>query len=160
MARIPSDDESVASVRVDVARRGGTHRPCIRLPADADLDGRIESGTCESLSLAAEDIVRLVIDRETYHARIETDSRGRLLGGAFDDRRRARTPGEGTDKLAEWLTTHHREPGDVVVLDVVVPSDVYGLRLPGERTVYDANRGPRSSLADIARGLDGSEESR
>ncbi|MBP1923558.1 hypothetical protein J2751_002601 [Halorubrum alkaliphilum] len=156
MARVPSDDESVASIRVDLARSGGTRRPCVRIPDDVDLPGRLESGTCESLSMEPDDLVRLVIDREERHARVESDSRGRLLRGAFDDRRRARTPGEGTDRLAEWLDAHDREPGDVVVLDVVVPNELYGLRIPGDRTMYDVKRGPPSSLADIARDLDGS----
>ena len=154
MARVPSDDESVASIRVDIARSGGTRRPCVRLPNDPDLAGRVESGTCESLGVVAGDHIRVVIGREECHASVESDSRGRLLRGAFDDRRRARTPGEGTDRLGEWLDAHDREPGDVVVLDVVVPSELYGLRIPGERTTYDATRGPRSSLADIARNLD------
>jgi len=154
MTRVPSDDESVASIRVDLARSGGTRRPCVRLPDDAELSDRVESGTCESLSMEAGDLVRVVIDREEHYARVESDSRGRLLRGAFDDRRRARTVGEGTNRLAEWLADHDRVPGDVVVLDVVVPGEVYGLRIPGERTMYDAKRGPRSSLADIARDLD------
>jgi hypothetical protein len=36
-----------------------------------------------------------------------------------------------------------------------VPGELYGLRIPGERAVYEATRGPPSSLADIARNLDG-----
>jgi len=67
----------------------------------------------------------------------------------------SREPGEGANRLAEWLDENDREPGDVIVLDVVVPGELYGLRIPGERTVYEANRGPRSSLSDIARDLDG-----
>ncbi|MFC5133946.1 MULTISPECIES: DUF7112 family protein [Haloferacaceae] len=155
MVRVPSDDDSVASVRVDVARSGGTRRPCVRLPDDDDLDRRVESGSCASLSLARGDLIRVVIDREEYHARIVADATGRLMRGAFDSRRLARTPGDGENRLVEWLAEHDREPGDSVVLDVVVPGDQYGLRIPGERTVYDARRGPRSSLADIAEDLDG-----
>lgn len=155
MPRVPSDDGSVASVRVDVVRSGGTRRPCVRLPDDDDLDRRVESGSCASLSLAGGDLVRVVIDREEYHARIVADATGRLIRGAFDSRRLARTPGDGENRLVEWLAERDREPGDSVVLDVVVPGDQYGLRVPGERTVYDARRGPRSSLADIAEDLDG-----
>ncbi|GAA0528167.1 hypothetical protein SAMN04488066_11347 [Halorubrum aquaticum] len=155
MPRVPSDDESVASVRVTLARSGGTRQPCVRLPDDADLEGRVESGSCASLSLADGDLVRVVIDREEYHARVVADATGRLIRGAFDSRRLARTPGEGENRLTEWLAEHDREPGDGVVLDVVVPGDQYGLRIPGERAVYDTRRGPRSSLADIAEDLDG-----
>jgi hypothetical protein len=155
MPRVPSDDGSVPSVRVTLARSGGTRRPCVRIPDDDALDDRVESGKCEALSLVDGDIVRLVIDREEYHARVATDARGRLIRGAFDDRRLARTPGEGRNRLTDWLDSRGREPDDVVVLDVVVPGEQYGLRVPGERTVYDARRGPRSSLADIARDVDG-----
>ncbi|MFC5279085.1 hypothetical protein ACFPM1_10000 [Halorubrum rubrum] len=154
MPRVPSDDESVASVRVTLARSGGTRRPCVRLPDDADLSGRVESGSCASLSLADGDLVRVVIDREEYHARVLADATGRLLRSASDNRRLAREPGEGENRLAEWLDANDREPGESVVLDVVVPGDLYGLRIPGTRAVYDADRGPRSSLSDIARDLD------
>lgn len=154
MPRVASDDESVAAVRVSLARSGGTRRPCVRLPADEALDRRVESGSCDALALADGDLIRLVIDRSTYHARVVADTEGRLLRGAFDDRRRARTPGEGANRLMEWLATNDCEPGESVVLDVVVPGEQYGLRLPGERTVYDVVRGPRSSLSDIAADLD------
>ena len=126
----------------------------MRLPADIALEGRVESGSCDTLSLTDGDLIRLGIDRSTYHARVVADTEGRLLRGAFDDRRRARTSGEGQNRLTEWLDASDREPGDSVVLDVIVPGKQYGLRLPGERTVYDAVRGPRSSLADIAASLD------
>jgi len=100
-------------------------------------------------------VIRVAFDRDEYHARVAGDSKGRLLRGAFDNRRLARDPGEGENRLVEWLDANGREPGDSVVLDVVVPGELYGLRIPGERTVYDADRGPRSSLADIARDVDG-----
>ena len=101
------------------------------------------------------DLIRVAFDREEHHARVAADSRGRLLRGAFDNRRLAREAGAGTNRLTDWLDANDRGPDDTVVLDVVVPGELYGLRIPGERTVYDANRGPRSSLADIARDVDG-----
>lgn len=155
MPRVPSDGEDVPSVRVSLARSGGTRRPCVRLPEDDALDGRVESGSCDALGVSAGDLVRVAIDREEYHARVASDSKGRLLRGAFDNRRLAREVGAGTNRLVEWLDANDREPGDSVVLDVVVPGALYGLRIPGDRTVYDADRGPRSSLADIARDVDG-----
>ncbi|ELZ39445.1 DUF7112 family protein [Halorubrum tebenquichense] len=154
MPRVPSDGEDVASVRVSLARSGGTRRPCVRLPNDDALDGRVESGSCDALGVSAGDLVRVAIDREEYHARVASDSKGRLLRGASDNRRLAREAGEGANRLVEWLDANDREPGEGVVLDVVVPGELYGLRIPGDRTVYDANRGPRSSLADIARDVD------
>ncbi|RLM70792.1 hypothetical protein DVK05_04495 [Halorubrum sp. Atlit-8R] len=155
MPRVPSDGEDVSSIRVSLARSGGTRRPCVRLPDDDALDGRVESGACDALGVSAGDVIRVAIDREEYHARVAADSNGRLLRGAYDNRRLAREAGEGANRLVEWLDANGREPGDSVVLDVVVPGELYGLRIPGERTLYDANRGPRSSLADIARDLDG-----
>ncbi len=155
MPRVPSDDESLASVRVRLARSGGTRRLCVRLPADDDLAGVVESGELDALDLTVGDAVRVTIDREEYHARVDGDSDGRLLRGAYDNRRLARTPGEGRNRLTAWLDEGGREEGDVVLLDVLAAGESYGLRLPGERTVYDVRRGPRSSLADIASDLDG-----
>ncbi|GAB6879916.1 hypothetical protein JCM17823_21900 [Halorubrum gandharaense] len=155
MPRVTSDDDSVASVRVRVARSGGTRRPCVRLPADDDLEKRVESGSCDALGVEPGDLVRLTFDREEYHAKVEGDRQKRVFRGAFDNRRLARTPGEGDNRLVAWLREHGREEDDALVLDVVVPGDHYGLRIPGERAVYDAKRGPRSSLADIASDIDG-----
>lgn len=155
MPRVPSDDEGVASIRVSLARSGGTRRPCVRLPDDDKLAGRVESGTCESLSMDAGDVIRVVFDREEYFAPVTADRSGRLVRGAFENRRLARETGEGTNRLVEWLDANGREPGDSIVLDIVVSGELYGLRIPGERTVYEATRGPRSSLSDIARDLDG-----
>ncbi|GAB7008946.1 DUF7112 family protein [Halorubrum trueperi] len=154
MPRVPSDDEGVASIRVSLARSGGTRRPCVRIPDD-ELAGRVESGRCESLTMSAGDVIRVVIEREEYHAPVTANGDGRIVRGAFDNRRLAREIGDGANRLVEWLDANDREPGDSVVLDVVVPGELYGFRIPGERTVYEANRGPRSSLADIARDLDG-----
>ena len=154
MPRVPSDGEDVSSVRVSLARSGGTRRPCVRLPDDDALDGRVESGTCDALGVSQGDLIRVAFDGSEYHARVASDSRGRLLRGAYDNRRLAREAGEGANRLVEWLDANGREPGDSVVLDVVVSGEQYGLRIPGERTVYDASRGPRSSLADIARDVD------
>ncbi|WP_435074631.1 DUF7112 family protein [Halorubrum sp. HHNYT27] len=155
MPRVASDDEGVASIRVSLARSGGTRRPCVRVPEDDELDGRVESGSCESLRMTAGDVIRVVIDREEYHAPVTADSAGRLVRGAFDNRRLAREAGEGENRLVSWLDANGRGPGDSVVLDVVVPGELYGLRIPGERAVYEATRGPPSSLSDIARDLDG-----
>ncbi|OSP10620.1 hypothetical protein B9H04_02545 [Halorubrum ezzemoulense DSM 17463] len=155
MPRVPSDGEDVSSVRVSLARSGGTRRPCVRLPDDDALDGRVASGACDAPGVSQGDLIRVATGRDEYHARVAADSRGRLLRGAFDNRRLARESGEGTNRLVEWRDANGREPGESVVLDVVVSGELYGLRIPGERTVYDADRGPRSSLADIARDVDG-----
>ncbi|MFC7186285.1 DUF7112 family protein [Halorubrum yunnanense] len=154
MPRVPSDGEGVASIRVSLARSGGTRRPCVRIPDD-ELADRVESGSCGSLAVDPGDVIRVAIEREEHYAPVTADGSGRLIRGAFGNRRLAREPGEGENRLVAWLEANGREPGDSVVLDVVVPGELYGLRIPGERVVYEATRGPRSSLSDIARDLDG-----
>lgn len=139
--RLPSDAEAVHTTRARVSRYGGTRRPCVRLD--------------EGTAVSDGDLVRLVLDRETYHARIHADSDGPFLRGAFPNRRLARTPGEGENELRAWLERVDRTPGDALELDEVVAGDLYGLRVPGSRTVYEVSRGPRQSLADIARDVDG-----
>ena len=139
--RLPSDADAVSTTRAHVARYGGTRRPCVRLGEEVDVtDG---------------DIVRLVLDRTTYHARVHVDANGPLLRGAYRNRRLARTPGEGENELQTWLENVGKQPGDALEFDEVVAGDLYGLRVPGSRTVYSVSQGPRSSLADIARDLDG-----
>lgn len=138
---VPSDHDSVRTHRVEVARSGGTRRPCVRLPAAVDVaDG---------------DIVRLVVDGSERFARVRADPNGYLLRAAADNRRLARTPGEGENRLVAWLEARDLAPGDPLELDVVQPGELFGIRLPGERSVYEVTTGPPSSLADIARDLDG-----
>ena len=150
MPRVPSDDESVASVRAALARTGGTRRLCVRLPDDDAVRSRLDSGSLTALDISAGDLVRVTFDRETHHARVESGSRGRFISGAFDTRRLARTTGEGENRLLEWIGKHDGEEGDVILLDVLVSGESYGLRRPGDRTVYDVRRGPRTSLSEIA----------
>lgn len=140
--RIPHDHPSVQTYRAYLARSGGTRRPCLRVPDDADLD--------------AGDVIRLVLDGTQYHAEVGEDAQGLLVRGAFDNRRLARAPGEGENRLLEWADDHDREPGDAVDFDEVEPEFLYGLRAPGERAVYEATERPNQSLADIARSLDDS----
>lgn len=135
MERIPSDHPSVTTHRARVARYGGTRRPCVRLPDAVDA----EEGA----------LLRLVLDGDERHARVEADARGRLLAGAYDNRRLARER-EGTNRLVDWLRASDRDPGASVLLDEVDPGDLYGLRAPGDRAVYEAARGPDDSLASIA----------
>ena len=143
--RIPSDHASVRTERAEVARSGGTRRPCLRLPADLDLD----PGS----------FVRVVVDGEEYHAEIREDRSGFLLRGAYDLKSEARDPGRAENRLVEWLQEQGGEPGDPVEVDEIDPGERYGLRLPGERTFYRDTSGPGGSLQDIASDLDGSRGS-
>lgn len=139
--RLPSDHASVRTERAAVARSGGTRRPCLRLP--------------DSLNLDSEDLIRLVLDGDEYHARVQADSSGLLLRGAYDLRSEAKDPGRAENRLVEWLQTNDCEPDDALDLDVLESGERYGLRLPGERVVYKDMSSPGSSLQDIATDLDG-----
>ena len=136
---VPSDHDSVATRRAKMARSGGTRRPCLRLSDDVDVE--------------AGDLIRLVLDGATRHARVESDATGRLVRGAFDNRRLARSGGEGANRLVEWADRHNRGPGSAVELDEVEAGFLYGLRVPGERAVYEVTEKPDDSLASIAERL-------
>ncbi|KTG08771.1 hypothetical protein AUR64_13160 [Haloprofundus marisrubri] len=138
--RVSHDNPSVTTHRARLERSGGTRRPCLRLPDDVDVD--------------AGDIVRLVLDDDERHAKVDSDAQGLLIRGAYDNRRLARTPGEGENRLVEWAEKNRRDPGTSAELDEVEPGHLYGLRVPGKRAVYSVTRQPKSSLADIARQLD------
>jgi hypothetical protein len=138
--RVASDGDAVTTYRAELARSGGTRRPCLRLPDDV----RLEAG----------DVVRLVLDGDERHARVEGDARGLVLRGAFDNRRLARTDGEGANRLVEWLGETDLAVGRSVDLDEVTPGYLYGVRVPGHRAVYSVTRRPDASLSAIAEGLD------
>ena len=138
--RVASDGDAVTTYRARLARSGGTRRPCLRLPDEVAVD--------------AGDLIRLVLDDTEYHARVEADAQGILIRGAADNRRLARADGEGANRLVEWVRSTDRETGQSVDLDEVTPGYLYGVRVPGRRTVYAVTRQPDSSLSSIAERLD------
>jgi hypothetical protein len=139
--RVASDADAVTTHRAELARSGGTHRPCLRLPEAA----RFDTG----------DLIRLVLGGDTYHARVESDAGGRLLRGAYDNRRLARSDGDtGENRLVEWVRSVDLQAGDAVEMDEVTPGYLYGARVPGRRTIYAVTRQPDASLADIAESID------
>lgn len=138
--RVPHDHPSVSTVRAEFVRSGGTRLPCLRLPG--------------AITVEDSDVLGLVLDGTRYYARVVTDSTGPLLRGAYDNRRIAREPSDGTNRLLEWADDHDCEPGTAVDLDEIEAGFLYGLRDPGSTAVYEATRGPEQSLADIARDLD------
>lgn len=142
MDRIASDNPAIETLRATVARHGGT-RKRVELPADA---------------APTDEVVRLVLDGTTYHARIEGGfaDADPYVAGAYDTPGGARS-GNGSDRLQAWLDSEDRSPGSTVLLDVIEPEFAYGLRKPGEEVVYDAVEKPSDSLASIARDLEGSE---
>lgn len=141
--RVASDAAAVTTLRARLARSGGTRLPCLRVPDEAALE--------------AGDEIRLVLDGTSRHARVASDARGLLIRGAYDNRRLARSPGEGENRLVEWCRDHDREADDAVELDEVDPGYLYGVRVPGERAVYEVTGRPNQSLQDIADSLLGDE---
>lgn len=140
--RVPSDHESIRSVRATLERVGRTDRLKVAVPADA------------TDAVPTDDVVRLVLDGSTYHSLVETDFDGNPeLQGAYDAPSLAREA-SGTDRLAEWVSETGLSAGSSVLLDVVTADFQYGLREPGDRTFYDATAAPDDSLASIASTLD------
>lgn len=141
--RVPSDHDAVETHRTHVERVGRTARPRVGLPA--------------AVALAPGDVVRVSLEGEPYHARVRDSLAGdHDLRGAFANARLAReSEGEGENHLPAWLGSVGVGPGDPLLVDAVTPGYAYGLRRPGRRVVYEAPEPPTSSLADIARDIDG-----
>jgi hypothetical protein len=141
--RIASDHEAVETVRATLERVGRTDRVQVCLPA------------ARSEVLPTDDVVRLVVDGAVTHAPADVDFDGRpTLSGAFDSPTLARDPGDGRDRLQEWVADDGIAIESTVLVDVVSPGHTYGLRSPGERVIYEATEPPSDSLAAIARDLD------
>jgi len=141
--RLPSDHDAVDSHRATVERVGRTDRRKVVVP-EAAAD-----------AVPVEDVVELVFDETTYHSRVETDLEGTpVVTGAYRTPTLARSPADGEDHLADWLDGTGVAVGDSVLLDVVTEGFTFGLRAPGERTVYEATEPPSDSLSAIARDIE------
>lgn len=140
--RLPSDHPSIATVRATLTETTTGHR--VSIPAD------------ERDRFPADDVVRVVLDGAERFARVERALTGDDLSidGAYDAPRLARNPGEGTDRLAAWIESADVRVGGSVLIDVVESDFLYGLRAPGERTVYEAKEPPNESLSSIAKDLE------
>ena len=139
--RLPSDHDAVETHRATVSQVGRTGRPQVEIPDAVPLDG--------------DDVLRVVLDGEEYRGRVETTLDDEPVIRRLADNARLVRDGEGEDRLAEWFDDIDVAFGDSVHFDVVTEGHKYGLRSPGTRVVYTATDGPDSSLADIARNLDG-----
>lgn len=139
--RVGSDHPSVTTVRGRLVRRGGTRRPAVTVPEE------------HRDAFPAEGTVRLVVDGRERHAPVAERGGTRAILGAYENVRRARER-DGRDRLAEWVDDRGIEFGRSVLVDVVEPGEVYGLRAPGEDAVYEVERGPAESLRSIAEDLE------
>lgn len=138
---VSSEDPSVRTFRARIERTGGTSRPRLALPPEA-------------VDHVPPEVVQLVLDGTVFHADVRAGEDGPAIHGAYDNRRLARSPGEGENRLPAWLEDAGLAVGRSVLVDVVVPGFRYGLRPPGRTAVYDAVEPPASSLARIAEALD------
>ena len=136
--RVSSDHPSVQTVRAtaEPTATGLT----VSIPAD------------ERERFPADEVVRVVLDGDERFGRIERALTGEELSipGVYDAPRLAREPGSGTDRLAEWFDAQSIPEGGSVLIDVVEPAFLYGLRAPGETAVYEAKEPPNESLSAIA----------
>lgn len=139
--RVRSDHPSIPTARGRLARHGGTRRLAVEVPAGV-ADSLPEEGT-----------VRLVVDGRARHAPIDRVGDGRGFAGAYGNPRRARER-DGTDRLVEWVDANGLDGGRSVLVDEVEPGEVYGLRMPGEETVYQVSSGPGEALRRIAEDLE------
>lgn len=148
--RIASDAAAVTSHRARLVRSGGTRLPALAVP--------------EPVGVSAGDRIRVVLDGDIRHARVERGGDGPVVRGAYDTggdlavidgRDDSVSPADVPNRLVEWCRAHDRERGDAVALDEIDAGFHYGLRAPGERAVYDVLARPDRGLRDIARDLDG-----
>lgn len=140
--RVSSDHPSVQTVRSTCTETATGVR--LEIPAE-DRD-----------AFAADEVVRVVLDGTERFARVERALTGEELSvpGIYDTPDLARDPSGGTDQLREWVDDHDVRTGGSVLIDVVEPEFLYGLRSPGETAFYDAREPPSDSLSDIAKDLD------
>lgn len=122
---------------------------------------RLEIPAADTDAFPLEEVVRVVLDGEERFARIDrglTDDQY-LIRGIFATPDGARGDGGGPDLLSPWVDDHDVRIGGSVLVDVVEPDFLYGLREPGATTFYDAHEPPSTGLQDIARGLEDGPDS-
>ena len=141
---------TLQTIDASLVGHGAIDRPAIELPADVDTDSDGD--------VPADEVLRIVLDGSTRHCRFEAYSGTVRATGIFDTPDLVRSPGDGENRLREWVEAKGLSTGRTVHLDVVEAGFAYGLRAPGDSTVYDApSTSPDDSLASIAEQLDGEE---
>ena len=140
--RIASDHPSVRTVRATCAETATGVR--LEVPAD------------ERDAFPTDEVVRIVLADEELFGRVERALTGDDLSipGIYATPDAAREPGGATDRLLEWIDDNGVSAGGSVLIDVIEPEFLYGIRSPGETVYYDAHEPPSSSLSDIAKDLE------
>lgn len=164
MDRVRSDD--VETIDATLASHGAVGRPAIELPAAAvaapemaapDDHDAPTGGEADGPTVPVDEVVRVVLDGATRHARFDAFAGSVRATGAYDAPDLARSPGDAENRLRTWVEARDLATGRTVHLDAIRRGFAYGLRAPGETAVYDAPGAPDDSLAAIARDLDGEE---
>ncbi|MFC7214767.1 hypothetical protein ACFQO4_11850 [Saliphagus sp. GCM10025334] len=142
--RISSDNPSVKTVRATLAETATGVR--IEIPGD-------ETGHFPD---QAGEVVRFVLEGTEHFGRVDRGLTGDelIVPGLYETPDQARDPRDGVDALPDWIDDHGARRGGSVLLDVVEPDFLYGVRAPGETAVYEAHEPPSASLQDIAKGLE------
>lgn len=140
--RISSDHPSVQTVRATLT--------------ETTTGVRLEIPPDEREAFPLEDVIRIVLDGTERFTRLERALTGEdvFVTGVFDAPGSARNPSDGEDRLPAWADDHDVHIGGSVLVDVVEPDFLYGLRAPGETAVYEAKEPPSDSLASIAESLE------
>ncbi|WP_265108993.1 DUF7112 family protein [Halosolutus halophilus] len=140
--RVSSDHPSVRTVRATCAETPTGRR--LDIPTD-DRD-----------AFPTDEVVRVVLDGDELFARVERALTGDDLSipGVYETPDLARDPSGGTDRLSAWIDDYDVPAGGSVLVDVVEPDFLYGLRAPGESAYYDAREPPSDSLSSIAENLE------
>jgi hypothetical protein len=140
--RVSSEHPSVRTVRSTCAETATGIR--LDIPAD-DRD-----------AFVPDEVVHVDLDGSERFARVERALTGEELSipAIYETPDQVRDPGTGPNRLQEWVDEHDIRTGGSVLIDVVEPEFLYGLRAPGETNYYDAREPPNESLSDIAKQLE------
>ncbi|ERG89519.1 MAG: hypothetical protein J07HX5_01684 [halophilic archaeon J07HX5] len=141
MSRIPSDHATVTSHPLAIDQVGRTSR--LQVPLDPVAPLELTPGAVLSLSLSG---------TQRYAQLTQTLAGAPALRSAFQTRRLARVeePTTEDNRLTDWINGADLVAGNRVVFDVLAAGHAYGLRVPGERVVYDPPARPDPDLSDIA----------
>jgi len=140
--RISNDHPSVRTVRSTCVETATGVR--LEIP-DTDYD-----------VFSADDVIRVVVDGNEGFATVERALTGsdRWIRGIYETPSQARDPGGARNLLSTWIDDHGVIAGGSVLIDVIEPDFLYGLRKPGSSVYYDAYEPPNEGLRDIARSLE------